>query len=354
MRHISKAITRVPFAGSKVFVFLLLLGMSILLFHLGDIQVGARHEPCHHDESVARKEAMVNLFTTMPESATRQIVKWFEKDIGYLKVNVRRFSTPPQLFAAFRTGINDADVVLSTFGVAVELKKREADYPCPNKDYRFTENRADKKGHWNAFALLPRVVAYNTGIPELQKIKTLNEIVSKKKLIGRIYVPISDYFWFYGLKTSLGAEAVKKTFDNLVKAKPIVARGTRTALDRILTGEAAVALAVNPWAVTSRRDKGAPIDYIPLKPVVTSAYTLSGLKTSPHPNAGRVFMKYLLQRSTQERLLSLRRYTPANNKVSTGLSELKQQELFIPDPEIYVLRSKKLTREFRKIMRIGK
>lgn len=325
--------------------------LVILLIYIAPAE--AKHEPCHHDEVDAKKQGVVNFSTTLPLSFAQEIGNLAMKEFGFLKINIRSFQTEGELLndmTARESSPKDGiDVVLSTASVSVELKTREKDYPCPqaSNEYPYQEHRADRDGHWTAFALLPRVLAYNTRLVMLESITNYTQLTARKDLIGKIIVPSNDDFWFFGLRENLGPE---KATTNLTATRPMIRPTRDQALTSIIAGDAAAAMAIYPWLVISAKDKGAPVDYIAIKPVISSGYTVSGLRTSPHPDAGRLFIKYLFRRSTQEKLNELGRYAPANKAIPIRLPKLEQRDLSIPDPAAYARRGNESVIEYRRVL----
>ena len=71
-------------------------------------------------------------------------------------------------------------------------------------------------------------------------------------------------------------------------------------LDQVIAGEYAIALNIfNNHAVISAA-KGAPVDWIPMDPALGVLSVISVTKDAPHPNAGRLFVEFLMSEDGQK------------------------------------------------------
>ena len=348
MRRISQIATVGLCVFTRTPAIALWIAFISIIFSPWNPDVSAKHEPCHHDEAEARREGQVVVFTTVPEIFTVQISRWIREEKPDIKVTFVRYRSDAELLAAIRQK-SGGDVVLSSFFVTASLKREGGDYPCPQERERYpaTENRADREGSWTAFVLIPRVIAYNASVVPVSKLRNLQELVSARDLPGKIMVPANDVFWFYGVDSFLGKEKFRSVLADIRMSQPVVISGATPMLNALAAREGVVALAADLPTVLSFKERGAPIDYLTFSPVVTSAYALTGLKTSSHPNAGREFMKILLAKRTQEKNREFRGYVAADKLVESGAPKLRQEELFIPDPAKYLSEFPRLRAEYR-------
>lgn len=95
-----------------------------------------------------------------------------------------------------------------------------------------------------------------------------------------------------------GEEFIKK----LVEQKPIITRDQRAQLDWLAKGKIPVTIGVDNSIAKGFKDTGAPIS--PLLPeegahITTATGCVGLIDSAPHPNAGRLFINWILTREAQ-------------------------------------------------------
>ena len=69
------------------------------------------------------------------------------------------------------------------------------------------------------------------------------------------------------------------------------------------------------------RNKGAPIDWVMLEPAVANLHPVGLSAKAPHPNAGKLFIRYLLSQPVQESFAKSGQL-PARKDAGAGLKEI--------------------------------
>jgi iron(III) transport system substrate-binding protein len=107
---------------------------------------------------------------------------------------------------------------------------------------------------------------------------------------------------FAALIAIWGKDKTVNYFKALMAQGPSMRRG-RTLLAQLLAmGEFSVALGFYGYRVLELKDEGAPLEIIQADPVVAWPRRLLFAKNAPHPNAGRVFIDYVLSEEGQRLL----------------------------------------------------
>ena len=83
----------------------------------------------------------------------------------------------------------------------------------------------------------------------------------------------------------------------------------------VAAGEVPVGLAMYNSNIETLKRKGAPIDYVPVQPVVARPQGIGVARNAPHPNAALLFADYVLSPEGQKLFESMGR-VPASTKVT--------------------------------------
>lgn len=270
----------------------------------------------------AKKEGKVVWYTSLvQDQAVRPLAAAFEAKYPGVKVEAVTGKVADLLMR-----INDeikvnklqADVhhgggtvgVLSSAGqVADYVPDSAANYPAELKD---------PNGKWVAHVVNFLVPAYNTElIDEADAPKTYEDLL-KPEFTGKIAWATSMTQGgppgFIG--TVLGVMGEEKGMEYLralSKQKIVnVPANQRVVLDQVIVGEYPLALATFSHHSDISAEQGAPVKWVALKPMVTgTSDPIFLMKQAPHPNAGKLFIDYVLSDEGQEVLLKAG-YIPAN------------------------------------------
>jgi iron(III) transport system substrate-binding protein len=119
--------------------------------------------------------------------------------------------------------------------------------------------------------------------------------------------------------------------------KPDMRKGHVLLAQLVATGEVPVGLTMYQANIASLKKKGAPIDMVPVQPVVARAQGIGVARNAPHPNAALLFLDFVVSPEGQKLYESLGR-VPASTKVK---SELKGFEFVMTDPNTVLKESQK-------------
>jgi iron(III) transport system substrate-binding protein len=108
-------------------------------------------------------------------------------------------------------------------------------------------------------------------------------------------------------------------FRSLAEMKPDVRKGHVLLAELIAAGEIPVGLTVYNSNAESLKRRGAPIDWLPVEPVVGRPQGIAVARNAPHPHAALLFADFVLSPEGQELLNSMGR-VPVSTKVKTELN----------------------------------
>jgi iron(III) transport system substrate-binding protein len=164
------------------------------------------------------------------------------------------------------------------------------------------------------------VVGYNTAKVRREELPKDLLGFLHPKWQGRIGLEATDAEWMATLVKKWGSEAGMAYFRKLAEMRPDVRKGHVLLAELIAAGEIPVGLTVYNANAESLKRKGAPIDWLPVQPVVPRPQGIAVGRNAPSPKAARAFVDFVLSPEGQELLMSMGR-VPASTKVRTPLND---------------------------------
>lgn len=269
----------------------------------------------------ARKEGSVVVYTSLASKESMPLAKAFEDKYG-VKVVLWRATSDKVVQRAVTEGRArryTVDVV-ETNGPEVEMMAREkllSEFYSPHfadlPESAFPAHRL-----WVADRLNFFVVAYNTNKIKRADLPNTYEGFLDPKWKGQIGLEATDSEWMAAIIKHWGGRGTK-FFDQLAAMRPDVRKGHILLAEMVGAGEVPVALTVYNSEVESLKQRGGPLDWKPVEPVIGRPQGIAVTKNAPHPNAALLFADYVLSVEGQQLLHSMGR-VPVSRKVKTELN----------------------------------
>lgn len=258
----------------------------------------------------AKKEGQFVYYTTMTLDQSKAVVDRFEKKYG-IKATLFRTGGGPllnKIFTESRGGRHDWDVVVGRGEMVLPLIKRKllASYKSPESGM-IDAQLVDKEGFWAAYYVNSYVLGWHTKLVKREDVpRTYDALLNPKWKGGLISLDTEAYGMFEGLKGVWGKERTLAYFKKLAALDPVIKRGNTERVQLAVAGEYSLIIAYNQ-TIQRMTSRGAPIDWVPLEPVVTQVNPVMIGSKAPHPNAARLFTDFLLSKEGQEMLRGMQR-----------------------------------------------
>ena len=251
----------------------------------------------------AKKEAAFMLYGS--HTWYRTMAREFEKKYPFIKVTEYRTDGRTLIKRALeeiRAGQYIADVIATT-GEQMDLMKREGvflEHHVPDaRSYPEDVKHKGKSGfhyvgHYETYASL----GFNTSlVPPADAPKTMLDLLNPKwKGKMSIVSTTTGTRWIGNTVESFGREYLDKIAEQDVKVQNM--SGAALA-GLVVSGEIPLSPTIFDANITQAKRKGAPVDWRPLEPVVTTvAYSGLTLK-APHPHAALLFLDWLHSKEGQ-------------------------------------------------------
>jgi iron(III) transport system substrate-binding protein len=250
----------------------------------------------------AKKEGRVVWYTTVSIPESKQLIDLFERQYPFIKVDLLRSGAGAlvnRVVSEYAARTYAADVLQGTAsrGGLTLLKKREilGRYESPEFKHLPADLR-DKAGYWGSTFQNTFVLAYNKRNVKPDDVPKTYDDLLKPMWKGRQIINDTDNFeWFDGLLKAWGKDKGLAYFRRLAAQDQIFQRGARGRISLVAAGEAPLTIGYGPHA-QSFVNQGAPIDWVPLEPVVVIINTVSIAARPPHPAAAKLFIDFLFSK----------------------------------------------------------
>jgi iron(III) transport system substrate-binding protein len=279
----------------------------------------------------AKQEGNVVLYTSLAPTESKPLAEAFEKKYG-VKVELWRALSDKVVQRVITEGQakrNAVDVV-ETNGPEMEMIAREKLFSTFESPYLADlPPQAVPKHHlWVPDRLNFFVVGFNTDKVKRSEIPATYEGFLDPKWKGRLGIEATDSEWMGALLHEWGEARANDFMRKLAAQQPSLRKGHVLLAQLVASGEIPVALTTYQANVLSLKKKGAPIDFVPVQPVVARPQGIGVAKDAPHPAAALLFVDFVLSPEGQKLYESMGR-VPSSMKVR---SELNNFPFVMTDP----------------------
>lgn len=297
----------------------------------------------------AKKEGEVVWYTSLiANQAARPIAAAFEREYPGIKVRITPGTSNDlalKLLAEHKAGSPRADVSHAGSNMASLLEAGViAQYESPEAK-RYPAALKDPKGFWTAQVTSYLVAAINTDLVKpADEPRTMNDLLLPKwtnKIAWAAQMTQGGPPGYIGtMMKHLGPEKGIEFLTRLSKQRIInVPANQRVVLDQVISGQYPIALATFSHHSELSKKKGAPVKWLKLDPVTGTSDPTFLIKSAPHPNAGKLFIDFLLSKKGQEAFRDAD-YIPADPTVPASIPGLKPEQggfkaVFLSLPEVH-------------------
>ena len=269
----------------------------------------------------ARREGRVTLYTSLAPTESAPLAQAFEKKYGVRVELWRALSSQvvQRTTTEARARRHAVDVV-ETNGPEMEMLARErllAPFYSPHLADLPPEAIPAHRS-WFPDRLNFFVVGYNTKRVQRAEIPATYEGFTDPKWRGRIALEATDTEWMATIVKTWGTAKGMAYFRALSAMKPDVRTGHVVMASLVAAGEVPVGLSMYSSNIEPLKRKGAPIDFVPVQPVVARPQGIGVARAAPHPHAALLFADFVLSPEGQQLFASMGR-TPASSRVKSAL-----------------------------------
>jgi len=262
--------------------------------------------------SEAKKEGNLVFYGTMSSPDMVRVVKAFESKYPFVKVQTFRANSERvlnKILTEARAGSYFVDAI-NLDGINGWVLK-EKDMLQPHKS---AETEAYPEAFRDPSGLMPcclyivtNVIGYNTNLVSKKDAPRGFADLLDPKWRGKLGMDADESEWFSALISVWGKEKTVNFFRGIMKQKASLHRGHTLLAQLTAAGEFPVAVNVFGYRPLEMQSQGAPIEIVNADPVMSRPWGVFLAQRAPHPNAGRLFIDYVLSIEGQKGLASLGR-----------------------------------------------
>ncbi len=213
----------------------------------------------------AKKEGAVVFYTTMDIQNSKPLLDNFTKKYSFIKGDLVRLggtAMVSRIMAEAQAGANKFDVAVGISPSYIPMRERNLIAPYMSPEFpSLYDDLYEPKGYWATVYLNTLVLGYNTKVISRNDLPKTYEDLLKPQYKQKFIIDIENHDVFVQV-----IERMKQT--------------------------------------------GAPVDWIPLEPVNVEVNVSMLAAKAAHPNAGKLFIDYLISKDGQEFLKTFRRIGP--------------------------------------------
>jgi iron(III) transport system substrate-binding protein len=283
----------------------------------------------------AKKEEELVLYSGMTVADATALLQAFEKKYPFIKARHQR-SSGGKLIAQIQTEHRTKKYIWDVYAQAglegyVLLEEGHfAAYDSPERKY-FPEGHKDSEGYWTTIYTSPMLATYNKKLVPTNEMPKQYFDLLEPKWKGKLGLDPREVEWYANLKKIWGADRTKKFVLGL-KIQDINLRQGRALLTELL-GAGEFAILVNNYLqnAVEAKQKGSPIEWLPLDPVIAGAGPVSINRHAPHPNAARLFVDFCLSKDGQEIIVKHGRTSARRDIKGNPMDQIKNVRIVPSD-----------------------
>jgi iron(III) transport system substrate-binding protein len=271
----------------------------------------------------AKKEGELMFYASIPVEDIAVLTAAFDKKYG-VKVKVWRADSEGFL----QRIVNEAKArryevdVMAGSASALEPLHRERLLAAVNSPYLadlIPESIASHR-EWASVYLNTFVQAFNTGLVKKEMLpKTYHDLL-KPEFKGKLGIEAEDFDWFAQVVMNLGEAQGLKLFRDIVATNGISVRKGHTLLANLVAaGEVPLALTVYGFIAEQAKNKGAPLDWFIIPPLIARPTSAGVARNAPHPHAAVLFYDFLI--SDAQPILASRNFVSPSRKVESPFTK---------------------------------
>ena len=301
----------------------------------------------------AQEEKKLVLYHSTGIEDTQQIIELFRKRYPFLLVENHRLSSQKlfqRIVSEVRAGRNLADAYIISGAETWLLKDMGflAPYLSPERT-RIRPSLIDRQGYWTGILWNLGVLGYNTRMVAPDRLPKRWEDLLQPQWKGLIGLEAEDVTWYIFMLKLMGNQKGKAFMAQLARQQPQVRSGYNLVAALMVAGEFALVPTARVHRVEQAKLDGAPVDWLAIEPLTPEPpVSVSLPKNAARPNAGKLFIDFVLSRPAQELLYQLKRI-PSRTDAPQPIPRLAQVKLMDAEYEKEIGNFGRYTKEYREI-----
>jgi len=298
----------------------------------------------------ARKEGKLVLYTAMQPEDSTKLIEIYRSRYPFVDASFFRAGSAPllnRILTESRAGRFLFDVVSGKVSDLLLLQKKGLLGKIVSSELTaYPEKFKDKQGGWADIYNNYYTIAYNTQRVRPSEAPTRwDDLLDPKWQDNKISLDPRAYDWYFGMISAWGNDKGVDFMRKLNQQNPAFRDGNVLIANLLAAGEVPIAITY-AHLIDRLRARGAPVDWLALKPMVAAPISIAVPARPMNRNAASLFVDLVLSREGAEFLKSMGR-VPTRGDVQPSAKRLdpKGLDLF----PLHVSSDEMDPEEFRKI-----
>jgi iron(III) transport system substrate-binding protein len=278
----------------------------------------------------AKKEGKLILYSAMNQADSTKLIALYRSRYPFVDASFFHAGSTPlinRILTETRANRFLFDVVSGKVSDLLLLQKKALLGKIVSSELvSFPEKFKDKQDRWVDIYTNYYTIAYNTNLIKPPDVPTKwEDLLNSRWNDGKIALDPRAYDWFFGMVAAWGSERANDFMRKFNQNRPTLRDGNPLIVSLLAAGEFPIAITY-AHSVERLRSKGAPVDWVPVKPVIALPIAI-GLSARPlHPGAANLFVDLVLSKEGSEAIKSMDR-VPIRSDVEPSAKRLDPRTL---------------------------
>jgi iron(III) transport system substrate-binding protein len=278
----------------------------------------------------AKKEGKFVLYTAMQPEDSTKLIELYRSRFPFIDASFFRAGSAPllnRILTESRAGRFLFDVVSGKVSDLLLLQKRGLLGTMSSSELAaYPDKFKDKQSRWVDIYNNYYTIAYNSQRVRPSEVPAAwEDLLDPRWRDGKITLDPRSYDWYFGMLTAWGGQKGGDFMRKLNQQKPAFRDGNVLIANLLAAGEFPIAITY-AHLVERLRTRGAPVDWVALKPMVAAPISIALAARPMNPNAANLFVDLVLSKEGSEILKSMGR-VPTRGDVSPSAKRLAPKDL---------------------------
>ncbi len=271
----------------------------------------------------AKKEGKFVLYTAMQPEDSTKLIELYRSRFPLVDASFFRAGSAPllnRILTESRAGRFLFDVVLGKVSDLLLLQKRGLLGTMSSSELAaYPDKFRDKQSRWVDIYNNYYTIAYNSQRVRPSEVPAAwDGLLDPRWRDGKITLDPRSYDWYFGMLTAWGGQRGGDFMRKLNQQKPAFRDGNVLIANLLAAGEFPIGITY-AHLIERLRTRGAPVDWVALKPMVAAPISIALAARPMNPNAANLFVDLVstycpLPNGSMQRISICFRYTSAATK----------------------------------------
>jgi iron(III) transport system substrate-binding protein len=278
----------------------------------------------------AKREGKFVLYTAMQPEDSTKLIELYRSRFPFVDASFFRAGSAPllnRILTERRTGRFLFDVVSGKVSDLLLLQKRGLLGTIVSSELAaYPEKFRDKQNRWVDIYNNYYTIAYNSQRVRPAEVPAgWDDLLDPRWRDAKITLDPRSYDWYFGMLTAWGGQKGGNFMRKFSQQMPAFRDGNVLIANLLAAGEFPIGVTY-AHLVERLRNRGAPVDWVSVKPMVAAPISIALAARPMNPNAANLFVDLVLSKEGSEILKSMGR-VPTRGDIQPSAKRLDAKDL---------------------------